>query len=270
MFCELIIDGYNLLHLAGFMPRHKTAGGLEKARKKLLARLSRTLLPEELQKTTIVFDAQYVTDRDRQPYQSQGITMLFSPRGRQADDIIEEMLWCGPRGKQVTVISSDHRLQRAARAARAQFLDCDTFLVELDRREELMQPIEKPDQGSEENRPAENASLVNPNDIESWMVEFGNISVEELRQEAQQEHKLKDPLSPAKKGQPLPPEKECGEPFSQSLPERPDAGVLDEKPVKSAAAEQQSEAAQTEDLSFWEKRVAELLDEEKPRRPRRD
>jgi predicted RNA-binding protein with PIN domain len=266
MVSELIIDGYNLLHLAGLGQRTKAAGGLENARKKLLKRLSRGLLPEERLKTTVVFDAQYAEHKDRHPLQADGMTVLFSPRGWQADDLIEEMLRHSPLGKQIMVVSSDHRIQRAARAARAEVMDCDAFLVELDRREELAQRGEKPDSDPQEKPAAAPQTPPGRDELETWMAEFGGIDVHEIQQEVQRERTPKSgpkPL-PGKKRPPAPaPEKSrTSPPSSTSVPGRTVSGQLEPEAAESAASAQKSESICEDELSFWEQRVAELSDED--------
>ncbi|MFO1022444.1 MAG: NYN domain-containing protein [Planctomycetales bacterium] len=54
---SIIIDGYNLLHAAGFAKRRYGPGGLHKSRQQLLRFLLRSLSPAERDQTIVVFDA---------------------------------------------------------------------------------------------------------------------------------------------------------------------------------------------------------------------
>jgi predicted RNA-binding protein with PIN domain len=126
----LLIDGYNLLHAAGIFP----AGGpptLERARLALLDFLVERLPVKEVSRTTIVFDAAQAPPGLPHEIEHRGLAVRFARRGGSADDLLEELIAAEPDPRNLTVVSSDHRVQRAARQRGARFIDSDAWKAEL-------------------------------------------------------------------------------------------------------------------------------------------
>jgi predicted RNA-binding protein with PIN domain len=229
-----LIDGYNLLHFAGLGRKRFRPGEFEQARDRLLRRIAAGLTPEELARTVVVFDAQYAPHADRRPQPAFGMTVLFSPRGRQADDAIEVLLLGGPAGRDLTVVSSDRRLLLAARQARASALDSDSFLVELDRRQEAAARARQSD------KEAEGAAGDPPvTDWRAWLKEFGEIDVAEIMRGEQTPSAAAPVEAPPRSGP------------SPAAP-----------PAQKPPAENPPQEGTPGDLDFWERRVRELFDEE--------
>ena len=122
----LLIDGYNLLHAAGFARDRYGPGQFEKCRQRLLQGLADRLSGEQRARTTVVFDAQQAPDDVPAIQRFAGISVVFSV-GSDADSLIEAMLAQHSAPKQVIVISSDHRLQKSASRKRAAWMDSDKF-----------------------------------------------------------------------------------------------------------------------------------------------
>jgi predicted RNA-binding protein with PIN domain len=129
-----VIDGYNLLHAAGLARRTYGPGDLERSRNRLLALLRTHLRPAERARTTVVFDAADAPFDLPRRLTLEGMTILFAARGGDADTEIERLIAAHSAPRQVRVISSDHRLQKAARRRRSVAIDCEVFLARLDRR----------------------------------------------------------------------------------------------------------------------------------------
>lgn len=130
----LLIDGYNLMHAAGFaLPDYKP-GELLKCRTRLLRLLLDKLTAAEIRGTTIVFDARDPPpDRPAQVVVS-GLKVLFANPGGDADVVIQQWLAHHSSPRRVTLVSSDRVLQRAARGCHAKFVGSDEFLNDLERR----------------------------------------------------------------------------------------------------------------------------------------
>jgi predicted RNA-binding protein with PIN domain len=127
-----LIDGYNLLHAMGVLARRTGPGGLEKARLRLLGLLSGTY-GDQAREVTVVFDAARAPPDVPGETEYQGLQVHFA-RGQEADDWIEETIRrCSAPGS-LTVVSDDHRIQRAARRRRCRALNCNDYLEELERR----------------------------------------------------------------------------------------------------------------------------------------
>ncbi|MGA2031551.1 MAG: NYN domain-containing protein [Thermoguttaceae bacterium] len=127
---SLLIDGYNVLHVVGILGR-AGPGSLERARMALLNFLAESIPPEQVPHTTVVFDG-----RDAPPglpaiSNHRGLTVQFARRDSDADSVIEELIGADSAPRRLTVVSSDHRLQRAARRRRARAVDSDRWYAEI-------------------------------------------------------------------------------------------------------------------------------------------
>ncbi len=122
----LLIDGYNLLHAAGLARDRYGPGQFEKCRRRLLQELADRLSGEQRELTTVIFDAQDAPPDVPSVQQFARISVVYSV-GTDADSMIEAMLASHASPRQVLVVSSDHRLQKAAAARRAKSVDSETF-----------------------------------------------------------------------------------------------------------------------------------------------
>ncbi len=133
----LLIDGYNLLNSVGIIGRGVGPGGLERSRLALLNFLAESLDPAEVPRTVVVFDAHDPPLGLPRKTRHRGITVCFSSGYEDADSQIEELIRAESSPRRLTVVSSDHRLQRAARRRKARAVDSDVWYAEVvrDRRE---------------------------------------------------------------------------------------------------------------------------------------
>lgn len=122
----LIIDGYNVLHTCGLLPRNTGGGVLEKARTRFLALLNKHLAQDQRLRTTIVFDSQF----SGMTAQSTEFDMLieFAVDHPSADERIIQLIRQHSAPKQLVVVSSDHEIQRAAKVRRSITIDSDAWL----------------------------------------------------------------------------------------------------------------------------------------------
>lgn len=128
----LIIDGYNLMHAAGIAKTRYAPGGLEACRARLHRELSARLDADVLAAAVVVYDAfDSVSNLDRKQ-QHRGLSVLFAAQGRDADSLIERMLRQHSVPRRVIVVSSDHRLHKAAKRRRARCVDSEDFWAELE------------------------------------------------------------------------------------------------------------------------------------------
>jgi predicted RNA-binding protein with PIN domain len=128
----LIIDGYNLLHASdifGSAVGAETA--LHASRQALLAFLAKSINARTRAETTIVFDAAGAPPGLPSMQQHEAMTVHFARRHADADELIEEIIEAHPAPRSLTVISGDHRLQRAARRRGATYIDSDRWYADL-------------------------------------------------------------------------------------------------------------------------------------------
>lgn len=274
MSVDFLIDGYNLLHFAGLARARYGPGDLERARDRLLKRIRNGLNEAERGRVTVVFDARDAEHADRREARPFGMRVLFSPIGREADDTIEELIEAHASPRNLLVISSDNRLKRAARAARAGWMDSDSFLVDLDRRQAQLQQPETP---ATDSPPV--ASRSAHTSLPDLSAEFGNIDVAALLRETS-EKELPARASPQTVPPPKPaatkPERAAPagtkrgtkSPAAGSKPRVREVAATDQplEDMESALLDELSRNQDAPELAFWEQRVKELLDEEKDKR----
>lgn len=128
---KLLIDGYNLLQAAGQFGSAAGFGTLESARLALLDFLVAHLSQADARRTMVVFDAAAAPPGLPATVVHEGIIVRFSRRKGSADDLIEELVEAAADPRHLTVVSSDHRVQRAARRRRATFVDSETWVRDL-------------------------------------------------------------------------------------------------------------------------------------------
>jgi uncharacterized protein len=161
----LLIDGYNLLHASGVLPSRAGPATFERARGALLSFLAKTLTDKERSKSVIVFDAvnppRGVADR----YRFEGISVRFARGYESADDLIAELIDEHTAARQLTVVSSDHQVQRAARRRKAKPIDSDEWMAELTRRKVLARNSHADD--------AKPHLPLSPAEVQQWLNEFG-------------------------------------------------------------------------------------------------
>jgi len=127
----LLIDGYNLLHASGILPRGIGPTTLQRSREALLNFLAESLAPAVIGRTTVVFDAGTSASGRVRSAEHRGIQVRFSAGKADADDLIEELIRADSAPRRLTVVSSDHRIQRAAQRRRAAAIDSDRWLADV-------------------------------------------------------------------------------------------------------------------------------------------
>jgi len=138
---RILIDGYNLLHASDVFPSDNVPPTLEQARLALLDFLVENLPPKQLPRTVVVFDAVGAPPGLPREVNHRGLAVHFARRGRTADELLEELIAAESDPRNLLVVSSDHRLQRAARQAGAKFSDSQAWWRETRTRERTMSTI---------------------------------------------------------------------------------------------------------------------------------
>jgi uncharacterized protein len=161
----LLIDGYNLIYAAGIIARGVGPGGLQRTRMALLNFIAESLDPAEATRTTIVFDAAGAPPGLPPTLKHRGLTVRFSRDYDNADELIEELIKADSAPRRLTVVSSDHRLQRAARKRKARAVDSDQWYREmLDLRQEKCEPSPR--------SPAKPTGSSTAGEVEYWLEQF--------------------------------------------------------------------------------------------------
>ena len=165
----VLIDGYNLLHASTILPPPRLQGSLEATRAAVLDFLIQRLPPQVASQTTVVFDKG--TERGLPARTRHGpLAVRFAIHHSEADDLLEQLIAAHHAPRRLTVVSSDHRVQRAARRRRARTVDSDVWLRELTR------PARADD--------AE--QLQSPETPADWRQEFADLDLSALEREIEQ------------------------------------------------------------------------------------
>jgi predicted RNA-binding protein with PIN domain len=173
----IIIDGYNLLNATGIMGGGIGPGGLERSRLALLNFLAESLDAPDISRTTVVFDAHDPPWGLPRKVKHRGLTVRFSSQYDEADTQIEELILRDSSPRKLTVVSSDHRIQRAARRRKARAVDSDVWYNEVIRDRQQRQ------QAADDVVPRPAVPLL-AEDVEYWIRQFGGQSLlDELAEE---------------------------------------------------------------------------------------
>jgi len=196
---SLLIDGYNLLNSVGIAAPRRGPGTLERSRLALLNFLAESVDPAEIERTTVVFDAREAPAGLPHNMRHQGLSVRFAARDQEADELIEELIRAESAPRSLTVVSSDHRLQKAAHRRKATAVDSDVWYADVIR--QRRQRHEAAAAGPE--RP--NVPLLQE-DVEYWVRQFGGPSaLERLAEGLDDMEGSKPPGAPPAKGGKNPP-----------------------------------------------------------------
>lgn len=122
---RFLIDGYNLMHAAGFLATRPKRGRLDPVRRRFLDWLADAGRGRAAV-FRVVFDAAaapaYSPEADH-----RGVRVRFAYR-QTADDLIEELLSADGEPGGLTVVSNDGRLHEAARRRQVRAWSCERFV----------------------------------------------------------------------------------------------------------------------------------------------
>ena len=132
---KILIDGYNLIFECGLHGRRINAESLARARELMLIRIRDAFSPSEQAQIVVVFDAKKLPLSNQQEQECSGaVKVLYSIEFEDADEMIESLIAGHSAPKQLLIVSSDHRLQRAAQKRRAQFIDTGDWFDQITHR----------------------------------------------------------------------------------------------------------------------------------------
>ena len=163
---SLLIDGYNLLHASGVIGIDPSVTPLRSSREALLAVLGRKLDKATRQRTTIVFDASDAPPGLPRTVRELEMIVHFASDYENADALLELLIAEHDAPRELVVVSSDHRVQRAARRRRATAIDSDRWYAEL---------MRAPSAGEAGTLPAEKLhGTSQPGEVKYWVERFSD------------------------------------------------------------------------------------------------
>lgn len=161
----LLIDGYNLLNVTGLFGEGHDLTALHRSRQALLNFLAVAIDSKERAQTTIVFDAGGAPPGLPRTLSHHGMTVCFARGYDDADAMIEDLLEHCQAPRSLLVVSSDHRIQRAARQCGAKSIDSAPWYSELlaARRASGTLPVDVP---------AKPVGELSPDEVAYWLDQF--------------------------------------------------------------------------------------------------
>ena len=184
---SLLIDGYNLLHVTGIAGRGGGPGGFHQTREALLRFLAASISDDQRVQTTVVFDANDAPPGLPKEVTFQAMTICYARDFPDADAMIEQLIARHHAPRSLLVVSSDHRIQRAARRRKARSIDSDRWYSDLwqrrveDRHHRQLRVPEKP------------VGQLSAKEIDYWVEQFS--SNEELEEEDKSDQSSQNPAS---------------------------------------------------------------------------
>ena len=170
-----LIDGYNVMFAGGLMGQRFGPDGFRKVRNRFLNDVAAAFTPVECHLTTIVFDASQPLPDRPDSIRHKGMTILYAVDAESADECIETLVAAHSSPKTLTVVSSDHRIQRAATRRRAKVMSADDYWMLMDQRK-ARKPLRvfSTDLESETLEP-ERPDAPSPLESAYWMAEFRDL-----------------------------------------------------------------------------------------------
>jgi predicted RNA-binding protein with PIN domain len=129
---QTLIDGYNLMYELGLLEKRLGPDGFRKARNRFLNRLAEGLGAVASHQTTVVFDAREAPRHLPRESTYKGLTVIYADEDEGADARIERLIAAHSVPKSLTVVSTDHRIRKAASRRKARTLTADAFWQELE------------------------------------------------------------------------------------------------------------------------------------------
>lgn len=194
---DYIIDGYNLIFQCGLQKRSASDDMLRKARQRMIHEILAGVSKTVAKRITIVFDAA------ERPLLAKGnsetiggMKIFYADQYDDADSMIEHLIAKHSVPRKLTVVSSDHRLHKAALRRKAIPIDSDLWFDQLEARKLNGNPSQQERRGSQEQRrttgqgseasPSASKFCEELNSID-WQAEFATDDVDIAKIKAQLE-----------------------------------------------------------------------------------
>ncbi len=154
----VIIDGHNLLQSI-----QKTFEDFDSLTAVRLCQIISRYLKQVRENGEIVFDG--TGPKDKSEFDNiSNLEVFFAGQGSDADTVIEDKIKASTAPKRLTVVSSDRRLQKAARARKATVVKSQVFWSNLCRQLSRKRTIKEP---------ASKRQGISEGETEQWLKFFG-------------------------------------------------------------------------------------------------
>jgi predicted RNA-binding protein with PIN domain len=127
----ILVDGYSVLHAWKRFATRKTRAWSLLQRREALVRLLRQFADHSGQRVTVVFDGYAAKHKPEGDEPTHGVEVVFSDRGKTADDAIERLVAQAEDKPRIQVITSDSMERRTVESLGAQSLSAEFFETEV-------------------------------------------------------------------------------------------------------------------------------------------
>lgn len=125
----VLVDGYSVLHQ---WPRlQKLAGRSLELRRNALISLLEQYADHSGHRVTIVFDAYAAKHKPETAERQRGVEVLYSGRGKTADETIERMVGDASQRSRILVVTSDNLERQVVETLGAQSISAELFEMEV-------------------------------------------------------------------------------------------------------------------------------------------
>jgi predicted RNA-binding protein with PIN domain len=167
----LLIDGYNVVAPVAAPGRTPDPAWLQRERNLLLQRLVKHLAADVRFRTCVVFDAANPPPDRPSEFEVDGVSVRFALDYPEADDLLEELIAAHSAPKNLAVVSSDQRIQVAAKRRGCQPFDSQRWLDDLMRGHVRLAVASKDGAGQGGEPNSDKPDTVD--DVQQWMRDFG-------------------------------------------------------------------------------------------------
>lgn len=169
--CRLLVDGYNLMYAIGAIQHGDLRpNALQQGRDRLLNQLSQGLPSERRGLVWVVFDSEVAPKDLPDHWTRQGMQVVFSRGWMSADEMLQAIIAVHHSPKQLSVLSSDHAVQRRAIARGAKAFDSEHW-------EQAVASVVATSTSNRDESPAQDHELrpehVSDQDRKEWLRRFG-------------------------------------------------------------------------------------------------
>ena len=126
----ILVDGYSVVH--SWLKLQKLAGRKLDQRREVLVQILRQYADHQRCRLTVVFDGYAAKHSPGVEEAGHGIEVLFSPRGKTADDVIERMVGQAGHREQILVVSSDRMVRQTCETQGAHTTSAEVFELEVE------------------------------------------------------------------------------------------------------------------------------------------
>ena len=128
----ILVDGYSVLHVWPRFATRKARQASRQQRREMLVKLLRQYADRHRCRVTVVFDGYAAKHKSEGPELTQGVEVLFSEKGKTADDLIERLVGQTEPKAGILVVTSDNMERRTVESLGAHSTSAEVFEEEVD------------------------------------------------------------------------------------------------------------------------------------------